>query len=172
MRVVSPPCRAWRALEGLVHCHALRNPRRVIPSIRISILPLFHPSILWAELEYACSDATIAHAPTCVTCTTNPEPTCAARVIVSVRLLPPRATKWTPTSSALHWLHFEDGDFPNSAAFGSYVVRNQVNKPIICTGLLRPGPLALCILKSKRNGSYLATTVAIPLRELPAGDNG
>ena len=56
----------------------------------------------------------------------------------------------TPTSSALHWRHFNSGDFRTSAAFESYDV-----KP--------------CIDSRK-----LSTTVASPcqtLCELLAGDN-
>ena len=70
--------RFYGSVNGYQAIVCLRKPRRAVPyfsSTRTSILPLFHSSILpffypsifpyCAEVECACADATIAHAPTC-----------------------------------------------------------------------------------------------------------
>ena len=75
-------------------------------------------------------------------------------VSVSVRLLPrflpPRvAKKRHQRGSALHWLYFKNGDFRESATFRSYGVKTKCTSQLqISTGLPRPGPLALCVLKA------------------------
>ena len=50
-----------------------------------------------------------------------------------------------PTGLSLHWLHLKRGDCRRTTAFKSYEKQ-------ICTGLPRPDPLALCILKAQDEG--------------------